>query len=92
MATFRDIMSGPVKITGAGRLRLLPLRTVFVFPLFVFLVLASFLSTGSGAEEYAAKGVAQRGPLHLRAFFIMAYFNLGLVVAILFIVALWRWW
>lgn len=38
------------------------------------------------------EGVAYRAPLHLRAFYFMAYFNLGLVVAILFIVAMWRWW
>ena len=38
------------------------------------------------------EGVAHRAPLHLKGFYFMAYFNLGLVVAILFIVALWRWW
>lgn len=35
---------------------------------------------------------ASREPLHLRGFYFMAYFNLVLVVAILFIVAMWRWW
>lgn len=33
-----------------------------------------------------------RVPLHLKGFYFMAYFNLVLVVAILFIVAMWRWW
>lgn len=35
---------------------------------------------------------ARKAPLHLKAFYFMAYFNLALVVGILFIVALWRWW
>lgn len=39
-----------------------------------------------------AAGAAHREPPHMKAFYFMAYFNLGLVVAILFIVALWRWW
>lgn len=39
-----------------------------------------------------AEGGERRVPFHLKGFYFMAYFNLGLVVAILFIVALWRWW
>jgi predicted heme/steroid binding protein len=39
-----------------------------------------------------AEGGGRRVPFHLKGFYFMAYFNLGLVVAILFIVALWRWW
>ena len=37
-------------------------------------------------------GAAQRTPLHLKGFYFMAYLNLVLVAAILFIVAMWRWW
>jgi predicted heme/steroid binding protein len=37
-------------------------------------------------------GAARRAPLHLKGFYFMAYFNLVLVVAILFIIAMWRWW
>lgn len=37
-------------------------------------------------------GASSRVPLHLKGFYFMAYFNLVLVVAILFIVAMWRWW
>lgn len=34
----------------------------------------------------------RRTPGHLKAFYFMTYFNLGLVLAILFIVSLWKWW
>jgi predicted heme/steroid binding protein/uncharacterized membrane protein len=37
-------------------------------------------------------GVAPRAPLHLKAFYFMTYFNLVLVLGILLIVSLWRWW
>lgn len=39
-----------------------------------------------------ADRAVRRAPLHLKGFYFMAYFNLVLVVAILFIVAMWRWW
>jgi predicted heme/steroid binding protein len=34
----------------------------------------------------------EKTPAHLRAFYFMTYFNLVLVLAVLLIVALWRWW
>lgn len=34
----------------------------------------------------------ERTPGHLRAFYFMTYFNLVLVLAVLLVVALWRWW
>ncbi|MGA7105150.1 MAG: CopD family protein [Candidatus Deferrimicrobiaceae bacterium] len=37
-------------------------------------------------------GVAPRAPVHLKAFYFMTYFNLVLVLGILLIVSLWRWW
>lgn len=37
-------------------------------------------------------GVSPRTPVHLKAFYFMTYFNLVLVLGVLFIVALWRWW
>ncbi|MGA6994201.1 MAG: CopD family protein, partial [Candidatus Deferrimicrobiaceae bacterium] len=37
-------------------------------------------------------GVAPRAPIHLKAFYFMTYFNLVLVLGILLIVSLWRWW
>ncbi len=36
--------------------------------------------------------IAPRTPGHLKAFYFMTYFNLVLVLAILFIVSMWRWW
>jgi len=33
-----------------------------------------------------------RKPLHLRAFYFMAFMNLFLVLGVLLIIALWRWW
>lgn len=30
-------------------------------------------------------------PLHVKGFYVMTYLNLGLVVAILFVISLWRW-
>jgi predicted heme/steroid binding protein/uncharacterized membrane protein len=35
-------------------------------------------------------GVAPRAPVHLKAFYFMTYFIL--VLAILFIISMWRWW
>ncbi len=32
-----------------------------------------------------------RRPLHVKGFYFMTYLNLGLVVAILFVISLWRW-
>ena len=37
-------------------------------------------------------GVAPRTPVHLKAFYFMTYFNLVLVLGVLLIVSLWRWW
>jgi predicted heme/steroid binding protein/uncharacterized membrane protein len=37
-------------------------------------------------------GAAAGKPPHLKAFYFMAFLNLFLVFAVLFIVALWRWW
>lgn len=37
-------------------------------------------------------GAPVKRPLHEKGFFFMTYLNLGLVVAILFIISLWRWW
>lgn len=34
----------------------------------------------------------ERTPAHLRAFYFMTYLNLVLVLGVLLIVALWRWW
>lgn len=34
----------------------------------------------------------ERTPGHLRAFYFMTYMNLVLVLAVLLVVALWRWW
>lgn len=31
-------------------------------------------------------------PLHEKVFYSIAYMNLGMVVAIIFVIALWRWW
>lgn len=39
-----------------------------------------------------AAGIVRKTPTHLKAFYFMTYFNLGLVLAILAIVSLWRWW
>jgi predicted heme/steroid binding protein len=35
---------------------------------------------------------APRRPLHLRAFYFMAYFNLVLIFLVLLVISLWRWW
>lgn len=35
---------------------------------------------------------ARGTPTHLKAFYFMTYFNLGLVLAILAVISLWRWW
>lgn len=40
----------------------------------------------------ADAGTALPPPLHQRVFFFMAYMNLGMVFAIVLILALWRWW
>jgi predicted heme/steroid binding protein/uncharacterized membrane protein len=37
-------------------------------------------------------GAAPRKPFHLAAFYFMTFLNLFLVVGVLFLVALWRWW
>ncbi len=37
-------------------------------------------------------GVAPPAPVHLKAFYFMTYFILVLVLGILLIVSLWRWW
>lgn len=37
-------------------------------------------------------GAAPRAPVHLKAFYFMTYFILGLILAVLFIISLWRWW
>ena len=39
-----------------------------------------------------ATAVARRTPTHLKAFYFMTYFNLALVLAVLLIISLWRWW
>jgi predicted heme/steroid binding protein/uncharacterized membrane protein len=40
-----------------------------------------------------AAGVpAPEKPPHLKVFYFLTYFNLGLVLAILFVISLWRWW
>ncbi|OGP34107.1 MAG: hypothetical protein A2X88_10795 [Deltaproteobacteria bacterium GWC2_65_14] len=39
-----------------------------------------------------AAGTVQRAPTHLKAFYFMTYFILGLIFAVLFIISLWRWW
>jgi len=36
--------------------------------------------------------IPERAPTHLKAFYFMTYLNLGLVLAVLFIISLWRWW
>jgi len=36
--------------------------------------------------------VEPRTPVHLKAFYFMTYFNLLLVLGVLLIVSLWRWW
>jgi predicted heme/steroid binding protein len=36
--------------------------------------------------------VPERVPAHLAAFYFMTYLNLGLVLAVLLIISLWRWW
>jgi predicted heme/steroid binding protein/uncharacterized membrane protein len=38
-----------------------------------------------------ATGTIRRTPTHLKAFYFMTYFTLGLIFAILFIISLWRW-
>jgi len=42
-------------------------------------------------EFTPAKGARLASPLHEKAFFFMAYMNLVIVFAIVFILALWRW-
>lgn len=37
-------------------------------------------------------GTVQKTPTHLKAFYFMTYFILGLILAVLFIISLWRWW
>ncbi|MGZ8439862.1 MAG: CopD family protein [Candidatus Deferrimicrobiaceae bacterium] len=37
-------------------------------------------------------GTVRKTPTHLKAFYFMTYFILGLIFAVLFIIALWRWW
>ena len=37
-------------------------------------------------------GVAPRTPVHLKVFYFMTYFNLVLVLGVLLIISLWRWW
>jgi predicted heme/steroid binding protein/uncharacterized membrane protein len=39
-----------------------------------------------------AAGTVRRTPTHLKAFYFMTYFTLGLILAVLFIISLWRWW
>jgi len=39
-----------------------------------------------------AAETVRRTPTHLKAFYFMTYFILGLILAVLFIVSLWRWW
>jgi predicted heme/steroid binding protein/uncharacterized membrane protein len=36
-------------------------------------------------------GTVRRTPTHLKAFYFMTYFTLGLILAVLFIISLWRW-
>ncbi len=40
----------------------------------------------------APASATDRKPLHLRAFYFMAFMNLFLVLGVLFIIAMWRWW
>ncbi len=42
--------------------------------------------------EAGAGGGPAPMPLHLKGFYFMAFMNLFLVVAVLFIIAMWRWW
>ncbi len=42
--------------------------------------------------EAGAGGVSAPMPFHLKGFYFMAFMNLFLVVAVLFIIAMWRWW
>lgn len=39
-----------------------------------------------------ATAAPERKPPHLVAFYFMTYLNLGLVLAVLVIISLWRWW
>jgi len=39
-----------------------------------------------------AAGTVPRTPTHLKAFYFMTYFILGLILAVLFVISLWRWW
>jgi predicted heme/steroid binding protein/uncharacterized membrane protein len=39
-----------------------------------------------------AADTVRRTPTHLKAFYFMTYFILGLILAVLFIISLWRWW
>ena len=39
-----------------------------------------------------AAGTVRRTPIHLKAFYFMTYFTLGLILAVLVIISLWRWW
>jgi predicted heme/steroid binding protein/uncharacterized membrane protein len=42
--------------------------------------------------EAGAAAAPAGKPLHLKGFYFMAYMNLFLVAAVLFIIAMWRWW
>jgi predicted heme/steroid binding protein/uncharacterized membrane protein len=39
-----------------------------------------------------AADTVRRTPTHLKAFYFMTYFILGLILAVLFIISFWRWW
>ena len=43
-------------------------------------------------KTLVAPGGPAGKPPHLKAFYFMAFMNLFLVFAVLFIIAMWRWW
>jgi len=42
--------------------------------------------------SYRPFGGGQSVPAHRKAFYFMTYFTQGLILAVLFIISLWRWW
>lgn len=42
--------------------------------------------------KLAGEGAPGRKPPHLKAFYFMTFLNLFLVVAVLLVISLWRWW